>query len=52
MTTKEKKEEFLEKLQKLCDEYNASISTGCGCCDAGLYIDDKDFSLNIKSKKD
>lgn len=28
---------IIDKLKKLCKEYNVSISFGCGCCGAGIY---------------
>jgi hypothetical protein len=31
-------DEFLAKLNALCAEYDAEISTGCGCCGAGLTV--------------
>ena len=42
-----KVEEFLEKLKVLCKEYNASVSSGCGCCGAGGHIEDYEFEIEV-----
>ena len=45
-------DEFMEKLDNLCEEYGVSLSSGCGCCGAGGYIgkenDVYEFSLDIR----
>ena len=47
-----KVDEFMEKLDSLCKEYDVSLSSGCGCCGAGGHIGNKgdayEFSLDIK----
>jgi hypothetical protein len=47
-----KVDEFMEKLDTLCQEYGVSLSSGCGCCGAGGYFgkgdDTYEFSFNIQ----
>jgi hypothetical protein len=38
-------DEFRLELQELLDNYNVSISFGCGCCGAGMDCDGLEFSL-------
>lgn len=41
----DKVDEFMAELRVLCKKYNARISSGCGCCGAGIYVNDNDYGM-------
>jgi hypothetical protein len=39
---------FKEELALLCEKYGVQLSTGCGCCDGGLFFgNNNEFSEQI-----
>ena len=37
-----KVQEALDKIEKICKEYNIGMWSGCGCCGDGGTVEDKD----------
>lgn len=38
----EQQKMFMNDLYKLCEENNAVVTFGCGCCGAGIYYKNED----------